>query len=161
MARGDHIGRHFEGPRGLEKVFKRNPVLRDVISPNERRQVLDTLSGFKSGGGVHIGRELQRASAQWRRNTDDAISAAEARIIKRELRRYAKELTGDASQPRSNQTIFPSSSALPYDDSRSAPLMNPPYRGRLYLGMDDIRPSSPSFDRPTTSFTDPRAPRGA
>jgi hypothetical protein len=58
---------------------------------------------------------------------------AEARIIKRELREYGKK-----------------------SDPRISPSLHPPYINRPAESLQDIRPSG-SFDRPLTSFDDPRA----
>src|SRR3989344_9339017 len=134
MARGDHIGRYFEGPRGLEKAFKRNRVPRDVISPKERREVLNTLQRFRSGGGIDVNRELRRASGEWRRNTGDSISAAESRIIKRELRDYARGLERDPEHPRAS---FRPQHDLVHNDPRTSPSMNPPYVSRPPTSLTD------------------------
>jgi hypothetical protein len=151
MARNDHAGRYISGPHGLEKeVFKRNPVLRDVISPNERKEVLDSLRGFLDGGGLNVGRELQRLSQQWRRNTDDKISAKEAQIIKRELRDYVAKREKDSRQAPPARSLFRPQHDLVHNDPRTLdPATNPPYRSLPEAGLDDIRP--------TTTFSDPRA----
>lgn len=84
-----HLMRGYTaGRKGLRKVFSRNRTLRSTLGPKAREEALNTLRGFKSGGGI-TERELSKAYGKWVRNTKDNITRAQAKIIKRELKEYA------------------------------------------------------------------------
>ena len=78
------------GKKGLKRVFSRNRTLRNTLGPKARQEALKTLEGFKSGGGI-TAREITKSYGKWARNTDDNITRAQAKIIKRELKEYASQ----------------------------------------------------------------------
>lgn len=76
--------------KDLKGAFSRNRTLRSALGPKARKEALKTLRGFKSGGGI-TERELSKSYGQWARNTNDNITRAQAKIIKRELTEYANQ----------------------------------------------------------------------
>ncbi len=99
MPRRHLIKGYIAGKKGLKKVFSRNRTLRTTLGPKARKEALNTLRSFKSGGGI-TSRELNKSYSKWARNTDDNITRTQAKIIKRELKEYANQ----SEQVKKNDT---------------------------------------------------------
>lgn len=131
-----HLSKYIRGRHGLRNIFKRNYVLRNTIGPKARKNALRTLSKYRRGG-VSTGKELRQAYGEWRRDTDDHISRAQAKVIKRELREYARELEQDPHHERTSRQYF-RSHQHPDADTRAH--------------LDEILDRAPNIDKTTDDF---------
>jgi len=90
-----HLMRGYTaGKKGLKRVFSRNRTLRTTLGPKARKEALNTLRGFKSGGGI-TARELSKSYGKWTRDTKDNITRAQAKVIRRELEEYSEQPTSE------------------------------------------------------------------
>lgn len=105
MARRHLTRGHTAGKKGLRKVFSRNRTLRSTLGPKAREEALNTLRGFKSGGGI-TPRELSKSYGKWARNTDDNITRAQAKVIRRELKEYAKQSRNDPRHKKEDTRAY-------------------------------------------------------
>jgi len=141
-----YIGRFTKGRGGLGRMFKRNRRLRR-LSAKTKKQALKTLGKYSQGKGIDTGEELKDAYGEWRRDKDDAVSTAEARLIRDELRREDK--TGDQADPTDRPTSRLSIRPQPKPDFGDDPRANLDERPADANHSDDPRDPSNWQDPPT------------
>ena len=95
MAKGRLSG-FLSGPKGLRRIWQSNNTLRRLLGKKEKDYALKSLMTYREGGGITaepggIGyqSEVEKAVSRWRRDRKDPIDDTEAKIIKRELEKYA------------------------------------------------------------------------
>lgn len=163
MAR-KYLSKYKGGRRGLENIFKRDKKLRWGLSRKQRHFALGTLGKFQGGRGVTVRdgpgatSELAKASRQWSKNTKDPISKADAKMIKKRLQLYGRELPQDAKHPKTSRRFF--------DYHTEEHDKNSPHSssGDRYRGDVDDRPSmsyrdplhSLDYESDTDNIDDPR-----
>lgn len=117
MARRHLMRGHSAGKKGLRRVFSRNRTLRTTLGPKAREEALSTLRGFKSGGGI-TPKELKKSYRKWVGDTKDNITRAQAKVIRRELKEYAKQLENSPHDIRKDARTY-------LDRIRSGNIRNP------------------------------------
>jgi hypothetical protein len=160
------LGRFMKGRHGFEKAFKRSRKLRRVLRNKKRRAyALKTLRHYQKGKGIsfrHGGpgsrSELEKAYGKWRRDTEDPISKAQAKIIKKELEKYGRRLEENPNAPRASGRLLRRNSAafgsdpraiLDRDSGGNIPGDNRGDRPSMMYGgssFDDDAPESSGYD---------------
>lgn len=120
MARRN-VGRFFDsrGRRGFGKAFKRGVgsyKLSRFLNKKEKKYALNTLRKYKPAFGVSARSgnagyqsQLEKAYGSWRRDTKDPISRSEAKMIKREIERYQRNLEANPNVRRMDSSLWENS----------------------------------------------------